>query len=82
MEDSGLTVIRPLLYVKEMDVKGFRNRYELPVVKNLCPHDKHTEREYVNDLIRQIDAHAPGVRERMMTAVVRSDLTGWKKEES
>ena len=78
--DSGLTVIRPLIFVRENEVKGFRNKYDLPVVKNSCPYDKHTEREYVNELIRSIDRHAPGVRERMMTAIRQGNLEGWEKK--
>lgn len=33
MEDSDLTIIRPMIYVSEAEVKGFRNKYQLPVVK-------------------------------------------------
>lgn len=49
---TDLTVIRPLWLVSEADVKGFRNKYQLPVCKNPCPMDGHTHREYVKNLIR------------------------------
>ena len=47
LDGSGLTIIRPLMYVGESDVKGFKNKYNLPVCKNPCPYDGHTRREYV-----------------------------------
>ena len=34
-----LTVIRPMMYIPEVDVIGFRNKYQLPVAKNPCPAD-------------------------------------------
>lgn len=77
-EDSDLDVIRPLIYVPLADVIGFRNRYELPVVKNPCPYDKKTEREYVRTLIRNINEHAPDVKKRMMTAIQNGNLEGWE----
>ena len=32
-----LTVIRPMMFIDEMEVIGFRNKYSLPVVKGKCP---------------------------------------------
>ena len=37
LDRTDLTVIRPLMYVSEADVKGFCNKYQLPVVKSPCP---------------------------------------------
>ena len=34
LDRTDLTVIRPLMLVSEADVKGFRNKYQLPVCKN------------------------------------------------
>ncbi len=50
-----LTVIRPMMYVSEAEVKGFRNKYNLPVVENPCPVDGVTKRQYAKDLVRQIN---------------------------
>ena len=33
LDRTDLTVIRPLMLVSEADVKGFRNKYQLPVCK-------------------------------------------------
>ena len=65
LDRTDLTVIRPLMLVSEADVKGFRNKYQLPVCKNPCPMDGHTHREYVKNLIRGLNTDSPGVRDRL-----------------
>lgn len=70
LDRMDLTVIRPLLYVNEMDIIGFQNKYELPVCKSPCPADGHTKREYAKDLLRQLNEDAPGVKERMFRAIL------------
>ncbi|MCR5721359.1 MAG: tRNA 2-thiocytidine biosynthesis TtcA family protein, partial [Lachnospiraceae bacterium] len=54
LDRTELYVIRPLMYMKEADVIGFVNKYNVPVVKSPCPVDKHTKREYVKDLLKEI----------------------------
>ena len=78
LDRTDLTVIRPLMLVSEADVKGFQNKYQLPVCKNPCPMDGHTNREAIKNLIRSINAEAPGVRERLFHAVSYGNLPGWE----
>ena len=77
LDRMDLTVIRPLIYMQEADVIGFINKYQVPVVKSPCPADGHTKREYVKELLRQINKETPGVKDRMFTAV-QNHLTDWK----
>ena len=77
LDRMDLTLIRPLLYLKEADVIGFMHKYDLPVVKNSCPVDGHTKREYVKNLLSDINAEAPGVKERMFSAISNGNLRGW-----
>ena len=79
LDRTELTVIRPLMYMKEADVIGFVNKYQVPVVKSPCPADGHTKREYVKDLLRKINSETPGVKERMFTAIQESSIKGWDK---
>lgn len=79
LDRTGLTLIRPMLYVTEAEVKGFQNRYALPVVKNPCPADGYTQREYAKKLIEQLNEEHPGVLERMFTAILNGDLPDWRK---
>lgn len=74
LERTGLTVIRPLMYVPESEVIGFQNKYNLPVQHNPCPADGHTKRKYVKELLRQINRDNPGVKDRMFTAILNGNL--------
>lgn len=74
---TDLTVIRPLMYVSEADVKGFCNKYQLPVVKSPCPANGYTKRQYVKDLLRKLNQENPGVKERMFSAIVNGNIPDW-----
>ena len=77
LDRTKLTVIRPMMYVSERDVIGFMNKMNLPVAKNPCPVDGHTKREYVKNLIRDIDKDNPGVKERFFRAIIDGNIKGW-----
>ncbi|RXE60402.1 tRNA 2-thiocytidine biosynthesis TtcA family protein [Acetivibrio mesophilus] len=79
LDKSGITLIRPLIYVREADIKGFRNAYGLPVVKNLCPVDGYTKRQYIKELIKKLQSETPGLKERLFHAIQASNTDGWKK---
>ncbi len=78
LDRMDLTVIRPLMYMSEADVVGFVNKFQVPVVKSPCPADGNTKREYVKELLRQLNQENPGVKERMFTAIQKSNLEGWR----
>lgn len=78
LDRMGITVIRPMIYMNEADVIGFVNKNHIPVVKSPCPADGHTKREYIKELVRGINREAPGVKERMFTAVQNGKLEGWE----
>ncbi|MDE5803930.1 MAG: tRNA 2-thiocytidine(32) synthetase TtcA [Lachnospiraceae bacterium] len=79
LDRMNLTVIRPLMYMNEADVIGFINKYDVPVVKSPCPADGHTKREYIKQLLQQLNRENPGVKERMFTAIQTGSLKGWEK---
>ena len=77
LDRTNLTVIRPLMYVSEADVKGFCRKYQLPVVKSPCPADGYTKRQYVKDLLRKQNLENPGVKERMFSAIINGNISDW-----
>jgi len=77
LDRTDLHVIRPLIYMNEADVIGFVNKNNIPVVKSPCPVDKHTKREYVKELLKDLNRENPGVKQRMFTAIKDSNLNGW-----
>lgn len=80
LDRMDVTVIRPMIYMQEADVIGFVNKYEVPVVKSPCPADGYTKREYIKQLLRQINMENPGVKERMFTAIRTGGLKAWELE--
>lgn len=77
LDRTDLTVIRPMMYVSETDVIGFKNRYNLPVCKNPCPVDGYTKREYVKTLTKGLEQENPGVKARMFHAITTGNIPGW-----
>lgn len=80
LDRMDLTLIRPLMYVPEAEIIGFQNKYQLPTVKNPCPQDGITKREYVKQLLRQLNLENPGVKNRMFTAIVNGKIEGWPEK--
>lgn len=79
LDRMKLTVIRPLMYMNEVDVIGFVNKHQVPVVKSPCPADGYTKREYVKELLKKLNQENPGVKERMFTAIQTGNLKGWEE---
>jgi len=77
LDRTEITVIRPLIYMNEAEVIGFINKHNVPVMKSPCPVDGHTKREYIKNLLRQINLENPGVKDRMFTAIQNSNMEGW-----
>lgn len=77
LDRTNLTLIRPLLFAPEADVIGFAKKYELPVVKNLCPADGVTKRQETKELIKQINSEAPGFHTRLFSAIANGNVDDW-----
>lgn len=76
-EDADMYVLRPMMYVSESEVKGFANKYELPVKKNPCPYDGHTKREYVKKMIANLNRDNPGIKDRLFNAIKNGNIEDW-----
>lgn len=79
-DDSKIFLIRPMIYVPKSRVMGFGNKYNLKAVKNPCPYEKNTQRSYVRKLLENMEKHAPGTKNRMLTAVKDGSIAEWNKE--
>ena len=77
LDRMDLTVIRPIMFVDEADVIGFKNKYNLPVVKSACPVDGYTKRQYAKDLLVDLNRQYPGIKQRMFTAILNGNIPGW-----
>lgn len=78
LDRTGLTLIRPMLYLHEKTIRNFVERESLPVVHNPCPADKNTKREDVKSLLYDLEGRYPGLKDNIFGGLQRSPLPGWK----
>ena len=78
---TGLTSIRPLLFVPEQEIVYFANKMQLPVVKNPCPANGYTKREEAKQQLRQWNRQQPGTTDRIFRAILNSSIKGWDQHE-
>ena len=71
LDRTEITVIRPMLFIEEKDIAAYAK--DLPIVKNPCPADKHTQREYVKNLIKHIKSDVPFAKDRILSAIYNPD---------
>ena len=72
-----MNVIRPMIYVSEAEVLGFKNKYQLPVVKNECPADGNTKREYVKKLLNDMHRDYFDAKKHIFHAIINGNIEGW-----
>ncbi len=69
LDRKEITLIRPLIYVKEKSIIYDPELKNLPVVKSTCPADGHTKREDIKQLIKRLKEDIPEVDERILGAI-------------
>lgn len=77
LDRTGIIQIRPMLYLHEQTVDNFVKKQGLPVVHNRCPVDKRTKREEIKNLVYDLSATYPDLKERIFGAMQRLPLPEW-----
>lgn len=77
LDRMNIDVIRPMIYIREAEVIGYTHKYPLPIIKNPCPADGYTSRQYVKELLDDINRNNPGIRQKILNAISTSNLKGW-----
>ncbi len=80
LDRTGVTQIRPLLYLSEKTLAHFAGREGLPVVKNTCPADRRTKRQEIKELVYRLSGEYPELKARVFGAMQRLPLPGWEVE--
>lgn len=79
LDRTDIYQIRPMIYVRERDIRGAVRNNNIPVLRNPCPADGYTQREYMKELIKRLEKEtAPGLRKRLFRAIRDSSIDGWK----
>lgn len=75
---TDITLIRPLIYLPEKDVRYYAKQENLPVVESSCPADGNTEREEMKKMLSDLDRRHKGLRYRIFGAIQRKEIDGFK----
>lgn len=74
---KDITMIRPLVFAPEKEVRNAAKRSGLEVVKSKCPADGHTSREETKRFLAERNQADKGFSDRIFGAVRRAGLDGW-----
>lgn len=75
---KNITVIRPMIMCEESEIKCFQKHAALPVIKSPCPEDRESERAAMKSFIREFDQKCRGLDARIVGAIERAGIDGWK----
>ena len=74
---KDITMIRPLIYTHEKEIKAFAKGASLPIVESKCPADGNTERAKMKDYLALFDKEHSGLYFRIMGAIQRGEVDGF-----
>ena len=77
MDRTKITLIRPLIYTPEKDIKRFIKKNNISVMPKVCPMDGKSKREDMKQLIYTLSKSIPIVRANLFGAIQRN-LPDWK----
>lgn len=82
LDRKDITLIRPLIYAPEPEIRRTANRLDVPVVYNPCPANGKTKREYIKNLLHDISRDIPNVQEQILSALKKSHQANlWNKKD-
>lgn len=68
MHDYGVTIIRPLIYVSEDEIREFAKMYRFARITCQCPVGQESQRRKVKELLQQIEEVFPNTRTNLAQA--------------
>lgn len=77
LDRREITVIRPLVFAPEYEIKRVARRTGIEVVKSRCPVDGHTMREETKNFLAEREKIDKGFTDRIFGAMRRAGIDGW-----
>jgi tRNA(Ile)-lysidine synthase TilS/MesJ len=71
MQDYGVTIIRPLIYISEEEIQTFAKMYGFNRIVCQCPVGQNSMRKRTKDLIASLEKEFPNARENLSYASLR-----------
>lgn len=81
MDRSKVTLIRPLVYTEEKEIKRFIKKAGITPMAKCCPMDGYSKREDMKNLINNFSKEIPQIKANLMGAIERAEIDGWKERE-
>ena len=74
LDRTNITVIRPLVYVREFEIETFATERGFDVLKSPCPFDGATNRQTVKNLIRDLEKNFPDLFYHLASAMRKNSI--------
>ena len=78
MDRSKMTLIRPLIYAPEKEIRRFIRKNNIEIMPKACPMDGYSKREDMKKMICDLQLDIPRIRANLYGAVRRSNIKGWE----
>ena len=79
MNRTKITLIRPLIYTEEKEIKRFIRKNNILPMDKCCSMDGNTKREDIKKLILEFKKDIPHIKANLFGAIQRGDIKGWNK---
>ena len=81
LNKADITIIRPMIYIDELAIKSMVKRYNLPIIKNPCPANGNTKRQYMKELTYTLEKDIPKVKDRLLGCLNNTNqINLWDKD--
>ena len=77
MDRTKITLIRPLIYTPEKEIKRYIKKNDITVMPKVCPMDGRSKREDMKQLIFTLAKNIPSLKANLFGAIQRN-LPDWK----
>lgn len=77
LSQTGLHLIRPMIYLEEKEIVRWINYHSLPVIYNPCPVDKKTKREETKHFVERLTKEYPLVKQRFIQGMEHGVNNDW-----
>ena len=77
LDRKEITVIRPLVFAPEHEIRRAAKHLGVEIVKSACPADGNTMREETKRFLAERERLDHGFTDRIFGAMRRADINGW-----
>jgi len=77
LDRMGLTLIRPLIYAPEKEIRAYARNYNLPVATSPCPVDGQTKREDAKILLGELSRKYKNFKYNIFSAMEKAEIDGY-----